>query len=72
MNKNYIKYFRNLDIMILIIIRFKGILERPLIRPKFEVSLSAFAFLFSEIVQYNQNRVESIPDLEKKYFKIII
>lgn len=35
-----------------------------------QVSLSAFAFLFSELVQYNQNRVSSIEDLEKKwYFK---
>eukprot|EP01031_Cornospumella_fuschlensis_P034937 gene34937-42312_t len=42
------------------------ILDKPLIRPKTEVSLSSFAFLFSEIVQYYQNRVESIPDLEKK------
>lgn len=31
-----------------------------------QVSLSAFAFLFSELVQYCQNRVESISDLEKK------
>jgi trafficking protein particle complex subunit 5 len=30
------------------------------------VSLSAFAFLFSEIVQYFQNRVDSVSDLEKK------
>lgn len=28
--------------------------------------MSAFAFLFSELVQYCQNRVESISDLEKK------
>jgi hypothetical protein len=30
------------------------------------VSLSAFSFLFSEIIQYSQNRVNSIYDLEKK------
>lgn len=30
------------------------------------MSLSAFAFLFSEIVQYYQNRVDSVSDLEKK------
>eukprot|EP01039_Chlorochromonas_danica_P007734 gene7734-8545_t len=42
------------------------ILDKSLIRPKTEVALSAFAFLFSEIVQYYQTRVESIADLEKK------
>ncbi|CAM9495527.1 unnamed protein product [Ascophyllum nodosum] len=31
-----------------------------------EVSLSAFSFLFSEIVQYFQDRVTSIADLERK------
>ena len=31
-----------------------------------EVSLSAFSFLFSEMVQYYQNRVLSIADLERK------
>ncbi len=35
-------------------------------KPKGDVSLSAFAFLFSELVQYSQNRVESIADLEEK------
>lgn len=47
-----------------------GILDRSLIKPagvaKAEVSLSSFALLFSEIVQYNQNRVDSISDLERK------
>lgn len=32
----------------------------------FQVSASAFAFLFSEMVQYFQNRVTSISDLERK------
>nr|KAJ3405364.1 TRAPP subunit trs31 [Polyrhizophydium stewartii] len=31
-----------------------------------EVSLSAFAFLFSEMLQYSQKRVSGIQDLEKK------
>ena len=44
----------------------QGILDKPLIKPKSDVSLSSFAFLFSEIVQYNQNRVSSITDLERK------
>ena len=30
------------------------------------VSLSAFAYLFSEIVQYHQNRVDSISELERR------
>ena len=28
--------------------------------------MSAFAFLFSELVQYTQNRVTSVSDLEKR------
>jgi hypothetical protein len=43
-----------------------GILDRPLTKAKGEVSLSSFAFLFSEIVQYSQNRVASVADLERK------
>ena len=31
-----------------------------------QVSLSAFAFLFSELVQYNQGKVENISDLEHR------
>jgi trafficking protein particle complex subunit 5 len=53
-----------------------GILDRPLNKPagvaKGEVSLSSFALLFSEIVQYNQNRVDSISDLERKYVQLIL
>jgi len=30
------------------------------------VSLSAFAYLFSELVQYHQNKVTSISDLERR------
>eukprot|EP01032_Pedospumella_encystans_P023805 gene23805-26942_t len=44
----------------------QSILDKSLIRPRTEVSLSAFAFIFSELVQYNQNRVTSVSDLEKK------
>lgn len=32
-----------------------------------QVSLSAFAFLFSELVQYNQGKVENISDLEHRF-----
>jgi len=30
------------------------------------VSLSAFAYLYSELVQYHQNRVDSISELERR------
>ena len=39
-------------------------LDRPIGRGRSDVSLSAFAYLFSELVQYHQNRVLSIQDLE--------
>ena len=42
------------------------ILDRPLSRGKSDVSLSSFAFLFSEYVQYCTNRVMTIPDLQLK------
>ena len=32
-----------------------------------EVSSAAFAFLFSEVVQYTQKRVLGIADLERRY-----
>ncbi|EWM24637.1 Transport protein particle (TRAPP) component [Nannochloropsis gaditana] len=52
-------------------IRMLNILDRPLATKGrgvggSEVSLSAFSFLFSEMVQYYQNRVLSIADLERK------
>ncbi|MGH0152466.1 UNVERIFIED_CONTAM: hypothetical protein FKN15_059113 [Acipenser sinensis] len=43
-----------------------AILERSLTRPKTEVSLSTFALLFSEMVQYCQNRVYSVSELQAK------
>ena len=32
-----------------------------------QINLSTFAFLFSEMVRYSHDRVQSIPDLETKY-----
>lgn len=32
-----------------------------------QVSLSAFSFLFSELVQYNQTQVDNIAELERRY-----
>jgi hypothetical protein len=41
-------------------------LDRGLGKGRGDVSLSAFAFLFSELVQYHQSRVASIGDLERR------
>lgn len=35
-----------------------------------EVSASAFAFLFSEMIQYTQKRVSGIGDLERRYVAV--
>lgn len=35
-----------------------------------EVSASAFAFLFSEVVQYTQKRVSGINDLERRWVSL--
>eukprot|EP00887_Chlorella_sp_A99_P007490 scaffold2.g7490.t1 len=43
-----------------------GIVDRPLSRGKQEISLSTFAYLFSELVQYCQSRVSNIGELERK------
>ena len=42
------------------------ILDRPLGKTRGEVSHSAFAFLFSEMVQYAYNRISSIADLQDR------
>ncbi|KAF7686416.1 hypothetical protein HF521_015778 [Silurus meridionalis] len=43
-----------------------SVLERSLSRPRTEVSLSAFALLFSEMVQYCQSRVYSVSELQAR------
>src|SRR5580693_4519231 len=44
-----------------------NIYDRPLNKTRTtEVSASAFAFLFSEVVQYMQKRVSGINDLERR------
>lgn len=44
-----------------------SIYDRPLNKARAaEVSASAFAFLFSEVVQYTQKRVSGINDLERR------
>ncbi len=70
---------RHLDSLIQIVIQFgvdamevrftrgkSAILERSLTRPKTEVSVSAFALLFSEMVQYCQSRVYSVSELQAR------
>ncbi|KAG8367571.1 hypothetical protein BUALT_Bualt16G0085700 [Buddleja alternifolia] len=46
--------------------QYSNVLDRPLSKGKQEVSLSAFAFLFSELVQYNQTQVDNIAELERR------
>ncbi|CAI0542465.1 unnamed protein product [Linum tenue] len=46
--------------------QYSNVLEKPLSKGKQEVSLSAFAFLFSELVQYNQTQVDNIAELERR------
>merc|ERR1711976_361029 len=43
-----------------------SILDKSLSRGKQEVSLSAFALLFSEMVQYCQSRSSTVPELQSK------
>ncbi|PPR98165.1 hypothetical protein GOBAR_AA22487 [Gossypium barbadense] len=46
--------------------QYANVLDKPLGKGKQEVSLSAFAFLFSELVQYNQTQVDNISELETR------
>lgn len=43
-----------------------NILDKPLSRGKGEVSLSCFALFFSEVVQYCQNKVYTVPELQAR------
>jgi len=43
-----------------------SILDKSLSKGKSEVNLSTFALLFSEMVQYCQNRVYTVPELQNK------
>ena len=43
-----------------------NLVDRPLSKGKAEVGLSAFCFLFSEMVQYFQTRSNTTQDLERK------
>ncbi|CAG0920174.1 unnamed protein product [Notodromas monacha] len=43
-----------------------GILDKSLNRGRTDLNVSAYAFLFSEIVQYSQNRSQTVPELQKR------
>ncbi|XP_041475355.1 trafficking protein particle complex subunit 5-like [Lytechinus variegatus] len=43
-----------------------SLVDRPLSKGKSEMNISTFALLFSEMVQYCQNRVSSVPELQSK------
>lgn len=43
-----------------------SILDKSLSKGKGEVSLTCFALLFSEVVQYCQKRVYTVPELQNK------
>ena len=43
-----------------------SILDKPLSKGRVEINISTYALLFSEIVQYCQNRVLSVPELQTK------
>ncbi len=47
-----------------------SILDKSLSRGKQEVSLSAFALLFSEMVQYCQSRSSTVPELQQKLHEL--
>ncbi|NWS82517.1 TPPC5 protein, partial [Toxostoma redivivum] len=46
------------------------VLERALGRPRSELSLAAFALLFSELVQYCQRRVASVAELQARLARL--
>lgn len=43
-----------------------SILDKPMSKGTTQVSLSAFSYIFSEMVQYCQQRVDAVQELEKK------
>ncbi|NWS35586.1 TPPC5 protein, partial [Polioptila caerulea] len=47
-----------------------AVLERALGRPRSELSLAAFALLFSELVQYCQRRVASVAELQARLARL--
>lgn len=55
--------------LFVMIIRYPASAERLVVLEivrVLQVSLTAFAFLFSELVQYNQTQVDNIAELERR------
>ena len=48
----------------------KSVLDKPLPKKSNELGLSAFGFLFSEFIQYSQQRVNTAEELEHKLEEI--
>ena len=64
---NAISLTSNMNTITISAVRPKtSILDKSLSKGKGEVSLTCFALLFSEIVQYCQTRSSSIPELQTK------
>lgn len=38
---------------------------------KFQINISTFALMFSEMVQYSQNRVNTVTDLQSRWIIIL-
>ncbi|KYR01489.1 hypothetical protein DLAC_01475 [Tieghemostelium lacteum] len=43
-----------------------NIVDKPIPKGKTEINISSFAFLFSEMIQYCQDRIKAAHELEKK------
>lgn len=43
-----------------------GILDKSLSKGKTEINLSTYALLFSEMVRYAQNKVNTVQELQEK------
>lgn len=82
-DQNYIEKIMNS--MTISAVRPKtSILDRSLSKGRGEVNLSCYALLFSELVQYCQNKVYTVPELQNKlvfksyycmntiFFKVVI
>lgn len=48
-----------------------SLLDKTMSRGRNEVSATAFALLFSEMVQYSHNRVSSVNELHEKWVPFI-
>lgn len=49
-----------------------SLLDKTMSRGRNEVSATAFALLFSEMVQYSHNRVSSVNELHEKWVLFIV